>query len=68
MSDHSLEVVNEVKKRYIIFQTKVPDPYLHSNGGQLIGALVAGQFLPLQIIPIEGHLTPNIKKLGLVPF
>ena len=41
VSDHSLEVVHEVKRRYPIFQTP------HSNGGQHLGALVACPFLPL---------------------
>ena len=33
VSDHSLEVLHEVKKRYPIFQTEVLDPYPHLNGG-----------------------------------
>ena len=49
MSDRSLMVVHEVRERYPIFRTEVPDPYPHSNGGQQLYTLKACPFLPLHI-------------------
>ena len=62
VSDYSLKVVYKVKKRYPIFQTKVLDPYPHSNGGQHLGALVACPFLPLYIF--AWHFTSLIRSFS----
>ena len=47
--------VLRVKNDAIRFQTEVPDPYPHSNGGQQLGALEAWPFLLFHtlIIPIK---------------